>query len=44
MTRVHIFRVALALVAVLGIFVMIDHRGGWTLFWAELKRKWMRKK
>ena len=29
----------LALAAVIGIFLMIDDRGGWTLFWAELKRK-----
>ena len=29
----------LARAAVLGIYSLIDDRGGWTLFWAELKRK-----
>ena len=24
---------------VFGVYLMIEDRGGWTLFWAELKRK-----
>lgn len=29
----------LALAAMLGVGLMIESCGGWTLFWAELKRK-----
>ena len=31
--------IMLGLAAVFGIFHMIDNRGGWTLFCAEMKRK-----